>query len=215
MFQHSFFLTCPFTQVMPFVQKVATDFLGGATISSERRLGIAVFPGTSQNNDHGDLSGPAKTMLDLTPNLNTVTQMTMDGARKSSDRDAASGLRFPKSGWTYTSMHTGFMRADEALYGDFRYSGFKKVVLFVSDGKAERNKNMGNNMWSARPTYLALEYARRLKDKGTTILGIGYGKKFFDFDTKNCYPLCNGEQLIGFSPPLESGQTLRFPIFSN
>ena len=127
------------------------------------------------------------------------------------------GLRFPKSGWTYTSMHTGLMRADEALYNprDQRYSGFKKVVLFVTDGKAERNKEMGNDMWSARPTYLALEYAKRLKDKGTTILGVGYGPKFMDFETSNCYPLCRGEQLIGVSPLLESGQTLRFPIFSN
>ena len=107
-------------------------------------------------------------------------------------------------------MHTGFMRADEALYGDFRYSGFKKVVLFVSDGKGQHNKNMGNNMWSARPTYLALEYARRLKDEGTTILGIG----FFDFDTKNFAITCNGEQLIGFSPT-RIRPNLAFPIFSN
>ena len=161
---------------MPFVRGVAEDFMGGANINSIRRIGLAVYPGNGQDNNQGDKSGPAQTRISLsTGALSQVVSMTTDGEKDNDDAQAASGLRFPKSGWTYTSTWTALEQARIGLF-DSDYSGtyqnHRKVVLLITDGAPERNTEMGNDMKRARPTYLSLYFAQQLKDRGAQILAV-------------------------------------------
>lgn len=108
---------------------------------------------------------------------------------------AASTLRFPCSGWTYTSMWTALDLAKQELFDNSpsAYSNYKKVVLLVTDGAPERNNDMGASMKRARPTYLTLAAAQVLKDLGALVMGVGYSRHFSKgFD--DCYPLCQGAQ---------------------
>lgn len=184
----------PSAQVMPFVQELGKDFMNAASPSSARRIGVAVFPTNGENNGANDYSGPAETRISLSSNaLNTFVDMTEDGKGKRGDKAAARSLRFPNSGWTYTSIWTAFIQARRELFDESpaAYRDYKKVVLLLTDGAPERNKQHGPN-WRTRPTYLTTLYAKELKDMGATILGVGFGKNFNKpFD--RCEPLCDGE----------------------
>ena len=118
-------------------------------------------------------------------------------AHDCNDRQARRRLRFPCSGWTYTSTWTALDRADEELYtsSPSAYAGHKKVVVVVTDGAPERNTNQGFDYRRARPTLLTVRKAKELKSKGATILGVGYSDKFTSADGSNfgpCHPMCTG-----------------------
>jgi hypothetical protein len=181
-------------EVMPFVQELGKSFMNAATPDSARRIGVAVFPANGENNGANDYSGPAEVRISLSSNaLNTFVQMTEDGKNKRKDKEAKKSLRFPSSGWTYTSLWTAFIQARRELFDESpaAYRDYKKVVVLITDGAPERNKN-GGPSFRSRPTYLTALYAKELKDLGATILGVGFGKNFNKpFD--ECEPLCDGE----------------------
>ena len=178
---------------MPFVRATAQDFMNGASTDSVRRVGVAVFPTSGDNNGGNDYSGPAGVRISLSTNaLSSLVSMTRDGEGSRNDKAARNGLRFPKSGWTYTSIWTAFIEARKQLFDNSpaAYRSYKKVVLLVTDGAPERNKR-GSGGRRSRPTYLSALYAQELKELGATILGVGYSSNFVrQFD--ECHPLCDG-----------------------
>lgn len=185
--------TPPF-QVMPFVREASQDFMTAATTDSVRRIGVAVFPASGDNNKGNDYSGPAATRISLSTNgLPRLVSMTFDGQGRRNDKEAKESLRFPKSGWTYTSIWTAFIEARKQLFDNSpaAYRNYKKVVLLITDGAPERNKR-GRGGFRSRPTYLSALYAQELKNLGATILGVGFSSNFVNkFD--ECHPLCDGD----------------------
>lgn len=158
-------------------------------------MGLVVFPGQSGGNA-GDLSGPAETRVPLsTSSYSTIVAYANDAKLACNDAAAATKLRMPCSGWKYTSTWTALQLADAALF-DGTYASHHKVVVVITDGAPERNNNQGDSYRRARPTYLAVRQSKLLKDKGATVLGVGYSSKFTGSGGASafgpCHPMCTG-----------------------
>ena len=179
--------------VAPFIADIATAVQNSP--SPVKRMGVVVFPGQA-GGTAGDQSGPAATRIPLsTSSYNTIISYANDAKLACSDAAAASKLRMPCSGWKFTSTWTALQQADAQLY-DGTYTSHSKVVVVITDGAPERNNNQGTAYRRARPTYLAVRQAKLLKDKGATILGVGYSDKFSGSGGASafgpCHPMCTG-----------------------
>ena len=168
-----------------------------------KRMGVIVFSGQTGGVAAGQ-SGLACIRVPLSRNLSrstalqkysTILSYANDAKLACSDTMAESRLCMPCSGWKFTSSWTALQQADAQLY-DGTYTSDTKVVVVIADGALERNNNQGTNYRRAWPTYLSVRQAKLLKDKGASILGVGYSSTFTGSGGASsfgpCHPMCTG-----------------------
>ena len=112
-----------------------------------------------------------------------------------SDRYAEEGLRYPASAWGWSATWHGLLRAQEQLHDHRVGDGNPSAVVVVTGGlPSHTGVDIQNGKTSGmhnRATWLTLEAAQRLKtEKGTLVLGVGYGAEFTSAVGGDCEPFC-------------------------
>lgn len=136
------------------------------------RIGIVVFPSTP-GAKRDDLSGDASAVLPLTTNQTEIDAMLATGAGPADSVAARTTLAWPSGGgWGNTPTWRGLEEAYEMLHGPGADLTARKAIVLVTDGTPSAYGD-DHDLRLARPVYLTLSVAERLKKKRTLMVGLG------------------------------------------
>ena len=193
--------------VAPFVDALVREL----STDAGRRVSLIVYPPNADgagDEGRGDVSGDAATRVSLrsappcrgevggcAAGEDALLESVASAYGAPSDRYAEEGLRYPASAWGWSATWHGLLRAQEQLHDHRVGDGNPSAVVVVTGGlPSHTGVDVQNGKTSGmhnRATWLTLEAAQRLKtEKGTLVLGVGYGAEFTSAVGGDCEPFC-------------------------